>query len=121
MRRAAWFQSPQYPVSAIQGEIPSCTVAIFWHLPPAIRCLLAVHPPKRQQGSGGASASLRRGGLCRAGGGRARGGGGGEGVGGRERIITAGLSSPVGMGLDSEGRLVVANWSAGTVIRVTQD
>ncbi|WP_157048450.1 NHL repeat-containing protein [Verminephrobacter eiseniae] len=39
----------------------------------------------------------------------------------RERIITAGLSSPVGMGLDSEGRLVVANWSAGTVIRVTQD
>src|SRR6218665_1935804 len=119
MRRAAWFQSPQYPVSAIQGEIPSSTVAIFWHLPPAIRCLLAVHPPRRQQGSGGASASLRRGWLLPAGGARARRAGGG--VGGGERMMRGGLSSPVGMGLDSEGRLVVANWSAGTVIRVTQD
>jgi sugar lactone lactonase YvrE len=37
------------------------------------------------------------------------------------RVFATGLSSPVGMALDSEGRLLVANWSAGTVVRVSQD
>jgi sugar lactone lactonase YvrE len=39
----------------------------------------------------------------------------------RGRIFATGLSSPVGMALDSEGRLLVANWSAGTVVRVSQN
>ncbi len=39
----------------------------------------------------------------------------------RERTVATGLSSPVGMALDPEGRLLVANWSAGSVIRVARD
>ena len=37
----------------------------------------------------------------------------------RERVLATGLSSPVGMAIDHEGRLLVANWSAGTVTRIT--
>jgi sugar lactone lactonase YvrE len=36
----------------------------------------------------------------------------------RDRIIARGLSSPVGMAFDREGRLLVANWSVGTVVSV---
>lgn len=37
----------------------------------------------------------------------------------RDRIVAKGLSSPVGMAFDRDGRLLVANWSAGTVVGVT--
>lgn len=36
----------------------------------------------------------------------------------RGRVVAKDLSSPVGMALDPEGRLLVANWGAGTVVRV---
>lgn len=36
----------------------------------------------------------------------------------RERVVAANLSSPVGMAIDGTGRLLVANWSAGTVTRI---
>lgn len=36
----------------------------------------------------------------------------------RGRIVAKDLSSPVGMALDPEGRLLVANWGAGTVISI---
>lgn len=39
----------------------------------------------------------------------------------RERIVAAGLSSPVGIALDHEGRLLVANWSAGSVVRIARN
>lgn len=37
----------------------------------------------------------------------------------RERILTTDLSSPVGLAIDRAGRLLVANWSAGTVTATT--
>ncbi len=39
----------------------------------------------------------------------------------RGRIAAKNLSSPVGMALDAEKCLLVANWGAGTVVRVDQD
>lgn len=36
----------------------------------------------------------------------------------RGRVVAKGLSSPVGMAFDPEGSLLVANWGAGTVVRV---
>lgn len=36
-------------------------------------------------------------------------------------LLHDGLSSPVGMAYDDSGRLYVANWSAGTVLRFTPD
>ncbi|WP_298432703.1 hypothetical protein [Ottowia sp.] len=36
-------------------------------------------------------------------------------------LVHDGLSSPVGMAYDASGRLYVANWSAGTVLRFTPD
>lgn len=39
----------------------------------------------------------------------------------RDRVVATGLSSPVGMALDRDGRLLVANWSAGTVLAINAD
>ena len=36
----------------------------------------------------------------------------------RDRVVATGLSSPVGMALDRDGRLLVASWSAGKVIAI---
>lgn len=39
----------------------------------------------------------------------------------RDGVLATGLSSPVGMALDRDGRLLVANWSAGTVVAIDAD
>lgn len=39
----------------------------------------------------------------------------------RERELASGLSAPVGMAIDPEGTLLVANWGAGTVLAVAAD
>jgi DNA-binding beta-propeller fold protein YncE len=40
---------------------------------------------------------------------------------GPKRIMATGLSSPVGTAFDNQGRLLIANWSAGSVIRIARN
>ena len=39
----------------------------------------------------------------------------------RTSTIATGLSSPVGMAIDSAGSVIIANWSAGTILRAGRD
>jgi len=36
----------------------------------------------------------------------------------KRRTLATGLSSPVGVAIDSNGAVVIANWSAGTIVRI---
>ena len=38
-----------------------------------------------------------------------------------KRRLATGLSSPVGMAIDPQGAVIIANWSAGTIVRVGLD
>jgi len=40
---------------------------------------------------------------------------------GKRRTLATGLSSPVGVAIDANGAVVIANWSAGTIVRVDRD